>query len=153
MKKYHVIVDGSNIAFSHRNDNRKPKLENIEKMITFLKTTSKNFPIEFRIIVDASLRYQIDNKEKLEELEKVGLIIQCPCNHQADDFIIDYARMYPEDTIILSNDKFREYDTNGLVICNFIILFDDVILKPNLNEYIGSLNQRNNLGEVNVCKI
>lgn len=153
MKKKYIIVDGSNIAFFHRNPKKEPKFENIQLIIKILKETANDYPVDFLIIVDASLRHRINKKEKLEVLERTGTIVQCPRNHQADDFIIEFAQKHPENTIIISNDSFREYETDGLVICNFVIIFNEIIIKPNLTQCLQPLNQIDKSGGVNVCKV
>ena len=154
MKKTKIIIDGSNIAFASRNHERKPKFQNLVIIINFLENIANNFPIEFKIIVDASLRHQIDSKNKLEQLERIGKITQTPCNHTADEFIIEYAQRYPEETIIVSNDRFSEYNTENLSLCNFVIMFDEVIIKPSLKQQFEVHNKDLNKGRVeNVCKV
>jgi len=154
MKKIKIIIDGSNVAFAIRDAKKKPKVHNLELIIDFLIKLSENFPIEFSIIIDASLRHRIDLKSKLEELERVGKVIQTPCNHTADEFIIEYARRHPEETIIISNDRFPEFNTENLSQCNFMIVFDEIIIKPSL-KHIFELksNQITQARQINVCKI
>lgn len=151
MKKIKIIIDGSNIAFAIRNSKKKPKIKNLEIVINFLENIAKDYPIEFKIIVDASLRYQIDSKAKLEELERIGKIMQTPCKHTADEFMIEYAQRHPEETIIISNDRFSEYNTTNLSLCNFVIMFDEVITNPSLKQQfeIHNLDAR----QENVCKV
>ena len=151
MKKIKIIIDGSNIAFSIRNSKKKPKIKNLEILINFLENIANDYPIEFKIIVDASLRYQIDSKTKLEELERIGKILQTPCKHTADEFIIEYAQRYPEETIIISNDRFSEYNTTNLTLCNFVIMFDEIITKPSLKQQFEMHNLE--ARQENVCKV
>lgn len=153
MSKSKIIIDGSNIAFASRNQKKQPKFQNLKIIIDFLEGISKEFPIEFKIIVDASLRHQIDSKRNLEELERVGLIIQTPCNHTADEFIIAYAQRHPEETIIISNDKFSEYNTNNLFLCNFVIMFEEIIISPNLRQQFSQNIDIAEMSQINVCKV
>ena len=153
MRKTKIIIDGSNIAFASRNSKKKPKFQNLKIIIDFLENITKEFPVEFKIIVDASLRHQIDSKRNLEELERVGKIIQTPCNHTADEFIIAYAQRHPEETIIISNDRFSEYNTKNLFLCNFVILFNEIIISPNLRQQFILNNKIIERSLINVCKV
>ncbi|MFW9873262.1 MAG: hypothetical protein ACFFG0_09185 [Candidatus Thorarchaeota archaeon] len=153
MMKRKIIVDGSNIAFASRNHKKQPKFKNLDIIINFLENIAKDFPIDFKIIVDASLRYQIDSKKELEQLEKIGKIIQSPCKHTADEFIIEYAHRYPEETIIISNDRFSEYKTENLTIFNFLIVFEEIIIKPTLREYLEFNKIVMDGSQVDVCEV
>ena len=153
MRKTKIIIDGSNIAFASRNSKKKPKFQNLKIIIDFLENITKEFPVEFKIIVDASLRHQIDSKRNLEELERVGKIVQTPCNHTADEFIIAYAQRHPEETIIISNDRFSEYNTDNLFLCNFVIIFDEIIISPNLKQQFSLNNKISERSQINVCKV
>jgi len=153
MRKTKIIIDGSNIAFATRNHKKQPRFQNLKIIIEFLENITKEFPVEFKIIVDASLRHQIDSKRNLEELERVGKIIQTPSNHTADEFIIAYAQKHPEETIIISNDRFREYNTDNLFLCNFVIMFDDIIISPNLRQQFSFNNKIIERSQINVCKV
>ena len=154
MRKTKIIIDGSNIAFASRNQQKQPKFQNLKIIIDFLESITKDFPIEFKIIIDASLRHQIDSKTKLEQLERVGKIIQTPCNHTADEFIIEYALRHPEETIIISNDRFSEYNTENLSLCNFVIMFDEIIIKPSLKQQFGvNIEEIDKARQENVCKV
>ena len=64
----YVIVDGSNIALSRRTNKKKGKIENLELIISLLRNLEQSRPIKWEIIIDATLRYRIDNKEKLERI-------------------------------------------------------------------------------------
>jgi len=154
MEKIKIIVDGSNIAFSSRNEKKQPKIQNLKIMINYLDNLAQIYPIEFKIIVDASLRYRIDLKNELEDLEKIGKIIQSPCKHTADEFILEYARRYPEETVIISNDRFSEYNTKRITCCNFLIIFDEIIIKPTLKELLEiKYKEEYIVGKLNVCKV
>ena len=135
----HVLVDGSNIAFFVRNDRKKAKLRTLELLIFYLENIRKSSAIGYQIITDASLKYRIDDEKKLEEYYKCGKMIECPKGVKADEFIIEYSNRYPESTIIISNDCFKEYDTNKNKIIKFGLIFDEIILRPDLIEIINKL--------------
>lgn len=112
------------------------RIKNLEILINYLEKLKEKFPIEYEILTDATLRYRIDLKEKLESYYKTGKIIQCPSGIKADYFIIEYFNRYPEETIIISNDNFSNYEKTNLTICKFVIIFDEIIIKPDLNEIL-----------------
>ncbi|MFX0099751.1 MAG: hypothetical protein ACFFCS_09220 [Candidatus Hodarchaeota archaeon] len=133
MKLYHIIVDGSNVAFSKRNDRKKAILGNLEILIRYLAELKKKYPIEYEIITDATLKYRIDEPEKLEEYYKTGVISECPSHVKADEFIVDYMQIYPDRTLVISNDNFSEYNLEKagcFSLCKFIIIFNKIII-PN----------------------
>lgn len=82
-----AIVDGNNVAYAIKNEQGRPKIENIEKMHEKLK----NEGYEPRIIVDATLRHWIDDAEKLQSLIEVGKISEAPKAIRADDVILKHA--------------------------------------------------------------
>ena len=68
-----VVVDASNVAYHVKNENGEPKLANILAAVKALEESED----EFVIIADASLRHDIDDKEKflkLLESEKKQLL-------------------------------------------------------------------------------
>ena len=84
--------------------------------------------IKYEVFVDATLRHRIDNKEALDAAIKSGMITQCPSNREADDYFLDYFRRHPENTIIISNDNFKQYKEGNLVTSKFTIMFDEIEL-------------------------
>ena len=136
MDKVYIIVDGSNIAFYKRTHNKKAKYNNLEIVKDFLKGLSKKFSICWETIIDASLRHRIDDKEALEKAIKKGLITQCPDKIEADKFILEFFSRHPENTLIISNDNFKEYKIDNLVIFKFVIMFDEIIFEPNIEEFL-----------------
>ena len=136
MDKVYIIVDGSNIAFYKRTHNKKAKYNNLEIIKDFLKDLSKKFPICWETIIDASLRHRIDDKDALENAIKKGLITQCPDKIEADKFILEFFSRHPENTLIISNDNFKEYKSDNLVIFKFVIMFDEIIFEPNIEEFL-----------------
>ena len=99
-----VIIDASNVAhFGKDKEGNKPSLENLLKAVEALdKLGYEPFPI-----ADASLRHEIDEKDKFNDLLDEGKVHQVPSGTNADHFILKMAD--EEDTKILSNDNFREF--------------------------------------------
>jgi predicted nuclease of predicted toxin-antitoxin system len=59
------------------------------------------------IIVDASLKYDIDDQEQLEKLIKSQQVRQVPAGTDADYFIIQFA--HELDALIVTNDRYKDY--------------------------------------------
>jgi len=100
-----VIIDASNVAhFGKDKEGSKPRIDNLLKSVEALeKLGYEPFPI-----ADASLRHEIDDKEKFNALLDEGKVKQVPSGTTADHFILKIA--YEEDCKILSNDNFREFN-------------------------------------------
>lgn len=152
-KKIEILVDGSNIAFFLRDERKNAKLSTLEFLIFYLENIKKTYGNKYQIITDASLKYRIDDNHELEEYYKRGKIIECPKGVKADDFIIEYANRYPDSTIIISNDCFKEYDTSNLMIIKFGLIFNDIVLKPNLLEILNNLSIKYSLREETIESI
>jgi len=152
LDKIYIIVDGSNIAFSKRTQKKKAKFQNLETINKYLSTLKKLFPIKWEIIVDASLRHYIDNKEKLEHAINTGKIIQGPSKAESDEFFLEYFKRHPENTLIISNDNFEDYPTFNSSAFKFVIMFDEIIIKPDLEEFLKSHIKNITKGE-NKCMI
>ena len=138
MDQFYIILDGSNIAFYKRTHNKKAKYSNLKTAIEFLKKLEEKYSIKWEIIVDASLRHRIDEKDKLEFDIKTGKINQCPNKAEADGFILSFFKRHPERTIIVSNDNFEDHSISNLTICKFVIMFDELITDPDLEELLKS---------------
>ncbi len=120
-----VIVDASNVAhFGKDKEGSKPRLDYLLKSVDALeKLGYEPFPI-----ADASLRHEIDEKEKFNALLDEGKVQQVPSGTTADHFILKIA--FEEDCKILSNDNFREFNDEFHDINNRRIPFtfaDDII--------------------------
>lgn len=99
-----VIIDASNIAHFGKDKEGKPSLDNLLKAVEALnKLGYEPFPI-----ADASLRHEIDDKDRFNELLEKGEVEQVPSGTTADHFILKIAE--EDDCKILSNDNFREYN-------------------------------------------
>ena len=148
MDKVYIIVDGSNIAFYKRTHKKKAKYKNLEIVKEYLQDLSKKSPICWEIVIDASLRHMIDDKDALERAIKKGLIIQCPDNIEADKFILEFFSLHPENTLIISNDNFKKYKIDNLKNFKFVILFEELILEPKIEQFLDTLDLT--LKEVNL---
>ena len=98
-----VVVDASNVAHHKKNENGQPQMSNILAAVKALEESED----EFVIIADASLRHDIDDKEKFLKLLESENVEEVPAGNDADHFILDIATR--ERAKILSNDKFRDY--------------------------------------------
>jgi len=116
-----VIVDASNVAhFGKDKEGSKPRLDYLLKSVEALeKLGYEPFPI-----ADASLRHEIDEKEKFNALLDEGKMQQVPSGTTADHFILKIA--YEEDCKILSNDNFRDFNDEFQDINNKRIPFNFV---------------------------
>lgn len=112
-----VVIDGSNVAHYKKNKDSQPQLSNILKVVKALEKRGD----EFVIIADASLRHEIDDKEKYEKLLGSENVEQVPAGNNADHFIVELADS--ENAKILSNDKFRDFSDEFKDIKNMRIPF------------------------------
>ena len=100
-----VIIDAANVAFYHKGENSKAKLNNIILAVRALEKGNHNF----LIIADASLRHSIDDKETYLKLVNDDIIDEVPVGTIADHYILTLAE--EENAKILSNDKFRDFSS------------------------------------------
>lgn len=98
-----IVIDASNVAYFSKNNNNQPQMSNILAAVRALEESED----EFVIIADASLRHEIDDKVKFEELLNNDNVEEVPPGNDADHFILDIAEK--ENAKVLSNDKFRDY--------------------------------------------
>ncbi|WP_405303608.1 NYN domain-containing protein [Methanobrevibacter sp.] len=98
-----VVVDASNVAHYIKNEKGQPQMSNILAAVKALEEGED----EFVIIADASLRHDIDDREKFERLMESENVEEVPAGNDADHFILEIATT--ERAKILSNDKFRDY--------------------------------------------
>ena len=92
-----VVVDASNVAYSTKNENSQPQMSNILAAVKSLEESGD----EFVIIADASLRHDIDDKEKFEKLLESENVEEVPAGNDADHFILNIA--HNEKAKILEN--------------------------------------------------
>ena len=107
-----VVVDASNVAHYVKNENGQPKMSNILAAVKALEESED----EFVIIADASLRHDIDDKEKFLKLLESDNVEEVPAGNDADHFILDIATR--EKAKVLSTGSFLlahdELDLRGL---------------------------------------
>jgi len=99
-----VIIDASNVAHFGKEDGSCPKLANILSAVKYLENQGDDFVI----MADASLKHEIDDKEKYLHLIDEEAIEEVPAGNNADHFILELAE--EENAKILSNDLFREFN-------------------------------------------
>jgi hypothetical protein len=98
-----VVIDGANVAYEERSAGGKPKLSNLLKVRRELEERGE----EAVIIVDASLKYDIDDQDQLEQLIRSQQVRQVPAGTDADYFIIQFADQL--DALIVTNDRYKDY--------------------------------------------
>ena len=96
-----VIIDGTNVAYS-RKLYGKPMIENIELILELFESQTT-----VEVLIKASLVHSINDKQKLEDLLKRGVIIQVPPTFNDDKLILKLAQ--ENDDYIVSNDMFRDH--------------------------------------------
>lgn len=99
-----IIIDGSNVCWDDLDEKGKPKLENIKLARNVM---SKNKFEDIIIVVDAALRYQIQDRKQLDKEANEGLIKVLPAKVDADKFILRLSR--DTGALILTNDLYKEY--------------------------------------------
>ena len=98
-----ILVDAANVAFTNRNQpNAKGCVENLRVM----RSALVGLGYHPTFIADASLKFEVDDPEALNQLEQDGRILQAPAGTQADYFLLADARR--ENLPIVSNDAFRD---------------------------------------------
>lgn len=103
MAKEKIIVDGNNVAYEEKTSSGKPKIANLVAMNKQLEERG----FEPLMLVDATLRHEIDDPEQLEALFDHQFIHQAPAGTEADYFILQLADEH--DAAIVSNDRFDKY--------------------------------------------
>ena len=98
-----VVIDGANVAYEERSAGGKPKFSNLLRVRRELEERG----FEAVIIVDASLKYDIDDQEQLETLIRSQQVRQVPAGTDADFFIIQFADQL--DAVVVTNDRYKDY--------------------------------------------
>ena len=98
-----IVIDGANVAYEERSAGGKPKLSNLLKVRRELEERG----CEALILVDASLKYDIDDQQQLETLIRSQQVRQVPAGTDADFFIIQLAEQL--DARIVTNDRYKDY--------------------------------------------
>jgi hypothetical protein len=103
-KPIDVIIDGSNVAYDNVPKGEPPRYRNIWLALEYY---AKNH-LNVRVIVDPSLRHEIDDVDVFQEALDQKLITQSPAGIQADEYILRLAVTHPNAKIV-SNDTFEDW--------------------------------------------
>lgn len=98
-----IVVDGANVAWEEQTKDGKPKVSNIVAMRQALEKEGYD-PI---IIIDARLRYDVDDPDQLESLIDGQHVRQSPAGTEADYFVLMTAKQ--QDARFVTNDTFEKY--------------------------------------------
>lgn len=98
-----IVVDGANVAWSEQTNNGKPRVANIVAMRKALEKEGFD-PI---IIIDASLRYDVDDPDQLESLIDGQHVRQSPAGTEADYFVLMTADQ--QHSRFVTNDTYEQY--------------------------------------------
>ena len=98
-----VVIDGANVAYEERSAGGKPRLSNLTRVRRELEERG----FEAVILVDASLKYDIDDQEQMENLIRSQQVRQVPAGTDADFFIIQFSQEL--DALIVTNDRYKDY--------------------------------------------
>ena len=98
-----VVIDGANVAYEEKSAGGKPRLSNLLKV----KREMEERGFDTVIIVDASLKYEIDDQSQMEALIESQHIRQVPAGTDADFFILEIADKC--DARIVTNDQYKDY--------------------------------------------
>lgn len=148
-----VLLDGSNIALfecDSYNSKKIAKLSNIELIQQYLLHLfeKKDLFIQIITICDASIKYMIDEKEKLNQKIANQEIYISPAGTETDEFIFEILSSFLNKTIVISNDLFRETKNNlkknkKLWRMPFMIINNGVFI-PRLNSRLKSIMSNKN---------
>ncbi|MDT5293747.1 MAG: hypothetical protein QOJ76_627 [Acidobacteriota bacterium] len=98
-----IVIDGANVAYEEKSAGGKPKLANLLKVRRELEERG----FEAVILVDASLKYDIDDQSQLETLIQSQQVRQVPAGTDADFFIIQFADQL--NALVVTNDRYKDY--------------------------------------------
>lgn len=146
----YAIIDGMNIALS-----RKSKDKGIwNNVLKVYKKLGESYD-HVEIIADASIKYNIDDAQSLNQYEKKQKILICPSGIVADNLIWERARsIYAMgmEVVIVTNDKFpiTRYSTEYGDIRNYTVsIFSDDSMYL-LERDILYLHNRDNRKSLNI---
>ncbi|RKX53837.1 MAG: hypothetical protein DRP50_05255 [Thermotoga sp.] len=108
-----LVIDGSNISYDF-SDAGRPTLDSLRQVLSLIKRSNEPVFYPVYIIFDSSLKYRFRGYER-ERFEHEFLAKPSVVEvKQADPFILNFART--QKFAVLSNDKFLEWDTDGIVL-------------------------------------
>ena len=117
-KKHLYLLDGSNIACYYGKNN-----VDLTLITTAVDSILEHdIKAEVFVIVDASLRYHVRNKQGFEELLSRSFIHQVPAGTSADYFIKKIAENFQSEmeVLIVSNDLYRELGMENFYRVKFL---------------------------------
>jgi len=130
-----VVIDGSNVAHNSQCEkDAKPSMQNIITLCSFLK--AKGFS-DISVIVDASLKYKIEDGDKLPTLKELATYIIAPKETSADMFIIDMVKQ--THCLLVSNDTFREWKKSDPWIATNVDFYRLTFMITNEKVYMPDL--------------
>jgi hypothetical protein len=103
MSRKRIVVDGANVAYAEKTDEGKPKVSNLAKIHDRLHEEGYD-PV---IIVDASLVYEVDDRQQMEGLLDKQKLRQAPAETDADYFVLRTAQDHGAQ--IVTNDQYEGY--------------------------------------------
>lgn len=98
-----LVVDGANVAYAELSRAGDPKVSNLVAMRDVLQQEG----YELIVILDASLRHDVDDPEQLETLLDDYACRQAPAGTDADYFILETADRLQ--AWVVSNDEFEDW--------------------------------------------
>ena len=98
-----IVIDGANVAFEERSADGKPKVSNLVAIARQVRDRGYE-PI---IIIDASLRHEVDDPRQLEALIDDQRVRQVPAGTDADFFVLKTAEQ--QRAPVVSNDQFKPH--------------------------------------------
>jgi hypothetical protein len=98
-----AVVDGSNVAYAELSEQGEPKVSNLVAVGRALEAHGYR-PI---VIVDATLRHEVDDPEQLEGLLDKQEVRQAPAGTDADFFVLETAEQHQ--ALVVSNDEFDQF--------------------------------------------
>jgi len=135
------VVDGANVCWHNKNKKNRPQINNLKLLMGELGIIGVKKQ-NLLIFCDASLRHNIDNQREFYHLLKVKIIKETPAGIKADEFILKFCIRH-KDTLIISNDLFKQYlrqlpSKNWLKMkrIGFIIIRNEILLIPMLNNVL-----------------
>lgn len=98
-----IVVDGSNVAWENASAAGQPRVSNL----VAARRTLEEHGYDPIMIVDATLRHQVDDPDQLEALMDDERVLQAPAGTQADYFALATAK--EQGCQIVSNDTFEQW--------------------------------------------
>ncbi len=98
-----IVIDGANVAYIEPSAAGEPKVSNIVAVVQELRSRG----LDPLVIVDASLRHEVDDPEQLDALIDDQTIRQAPADTDADYFVLEIAE--EKNASVVSNDRYEPY--------------------------------------------